>query len=356
MSGTYTYEQLSKKYANFCVPLIRLKQNGRDLITSLKLSVIYMKTSLSLDAANMVVLKIAGAYDEEKHSFDKKIKSAFALGNILEVEVGYLSSAVPVFKGFVALLGSEFFETPCIVLTLMDVRRLMMLSGSLQMLHEVKNYSDAFQTIISKYTKLAMAEIDSTNDQLEKPLSQTQDDYSFIKNELIGNGKADREFFALGEKVYFRKPRKVKQPIMTLQYGKELLALKVDEEYQDLSIEVVGYDAANQQVVTGNASVKKNQKQKKIFSKTPVLTLTDPTVDTAQKASDRAKQVAQEREWKVKTGRGICIGLPELVPGRFVEVKALEKDYADHKYYIKSVVHELSNENFQTTFEIGGWI
>lgn len=355
MTGTYTFKALASKYGNFCAPLIKIKMNGTDLVSNLKLSVVSIKVTLSIDAANMVLFKLGGLYDQESHSFDKKIKSYFTLGSIMEVEIGYLSYTCKIFKGFVAMLGAEFDQTPFLVVTLMDVRRLMMLSGSQYMLHDVVNYSDAFKTIMNKYSKLCSPEIDATDDSLEKPLSQTQNDYLFVTRELIKNGKADREFFVLGNKVYFRQPRKVKQPVMTLQYGRELLALTVDEEYQDLKVEVIGYDAQAQKVVSGSAAVKSNKNKKKLFSSTQTYTVADPTVNTQKKANEKAKIIAQAKGWKARSGRGVTIGLPELVPGRFVKVEALEKDYGDHTYYMESVVHEIDGEKFQTTFEIGGW-
>ena len=248
MTGVYTYDALVKRYGNFCVPLIRIKKGRVDLVSVLKLSVLELKVTLSLEAASMAVFKIGGIYDEETHSFEDKVKSGFTLGNIMEVELGYQSSALSIFKGYVAMLGAEFGKTPCLVVTLMDVRRLMMQSGSVYMLHHVSNYSDAFRTTMSKYAKLCTVSVDATSDNLENPLSQTQNDYLFVTGELIRNGKADREFFVLGGKAYFREPAKMKIPIMTLQFGRELLALKNDEEYQDLKIEVIGSDEGGQRL------------------------------------------------------------------------------------------------------------
>ena len=327
MQETYTYHALAKKYDNFCVPFIRIKQNGTDLFAAGKLSIVEMTVSLSLDAAGMVIFKIAGVYDERKHSFQNQVKNAFMLGNILEVEL----------------------------ITLMDVRRLMMVSGNRHVLHEVINYSDAFIQVMEKYSKLCSLEVDATDDKLENPLSQVQNDYLFVSRELIKNGKTDREFFVLGNKAYFRKPGKMKQPIMTLQYGRELLAIKTDEEYQDLKIEVVGCDEKTQSVIRGSAEVAKNSKQKKIFAAPQTYTLADPFADTQKKADERAAIIARERVREARSGQGITIGLPELVPGRFVNVELLEEDYGNHKYYIRSVVHEIRDDNFQTVFEIGGW-
>lgn len=355
MQETYTYHALAKKYDNFCVPFIRIKQNGTDLFAAGKLSIVEMTVSLSLDAAGMVIFKIAGVYDERKHSFQNQVKNAFMLGNILEVELGYLHSSLSIFKGYVAMVGAEFCKTPLLVITLMDVRRLMMVSGNRHVLHEVINYSDAFIQVMEKYSKLCSLEVDATDDKLENPLSQVQNDYLFVSRELIKNGKTDREFFVLGNKAYFRKPGKMKQPIMTLQYGRELLAIKTDEEYQDLKIEVVGCDEKTQSVIRGSAEVAKNSKQKKIFAAPQTYTLADPFADTQKKADERAAIIARERVREARSGQGITIGLPELVPGRFVNVELLEEDYGNHKYYIRSVVHEIRDDNFQTVFEIGGW-
>ncbi|MBQ9632873.1 MAG: hypothetical protein IJV04_08195, partial [Lachnospiraceae bacterium] len=187
------------------------------------------------------------------------------------------------------------------------------------------------------------------------PLSQTQDDYQFITRELIGSGRADREFFVLGEKAYFRKPCKEKTPIMSLEYGRELLALKTDEAYRDLNVFVVGYDADQQKTVTGNASVNRPLSMKKLIGSTPEFYLTDPAMDTVSKAKDKAQAVAGRLEYKAKTGQGMTIGIPEIVPGRYISVKSLDRDLCDHKYYLKNVIHEINGEDYKTMFDIEGW-
>lgn len=350
MTGTYTYDALAKRYANFCVPLIKLKIGGRDVVSMRKLSIVDCRVTLSLDAASMAVVKIGGLYREDRHEFDNEVKSCFVLGSIVEVELGYLSSSLNIFKGFVAMLGTEFIKSPLLVVTLMDVRRLMMLSGSRYMLHEVANYSDAFRSIMGKYTRLCTTEIDATEDALETPVSQTKNDYLFVTEELIKSNRANREFFILGDKAYFRKPRKASQPVMTLEYGRELLAFKNDEEYQDISVAVLGYDSKAQETVEGTASVAKNSSQKKLLGNTPVYTIAAPFIDTQSKAAARAGDIADRKSWEARSARGMAIGIPELVPGRFVRVTSLERDCGDGSYYLQSVVHEVNGEHFQTFF------
>lgn len=355
MTETYTYDSLAQRYGNFCVPLIKIKVAGKDVVSTSRISVVDFRAVLSLDAASTVVVKLDGLYREDRHEFDSEVKGYFVLGSIVEIEIGYLSSSRNIFKGFVAMLGMEFIKAPLLVVTLMDVRRLMMSSGSKYMLHEVKNYSDAFRTIMGKYSKLCTVEIDATEDNLEKPVSQTQNDYLFVKEQLIKSGRVDREFFVLGNKAYFRKPRKVSQPIITLEYGRGLLAFKSDEEYRDVDIVVIGYDSNAQTAIEGTASVGKNKNQKSLLGETPVYTVTDPWIDTQKRADEKAQSIADRKKWGTKGGQGITIGLPELVPGRFICVKSLEKECESRHYYLKNVVHEINGEHFQTFFEIGGW-
>ncbi|MFP3153555.1 hypothetical protein LQZ18_03845 [Lachnospiraceae bacterium ZAX-1] len=354
MTGTYEYAALAKKYGNFCVPVSKVKISGVDILSTLSLSLAELKVVLALQGSSIVVLKIADAYDMKSHSFMDKLKSKLVLGTIVEIELGYLSSTLSVFKGYVATVGADFSELPLFVATLMDARRLMMTGGIRKVLHDVQNYSDACSTILKDYSKLCSATIEATSDNLEKPLSQAVNDYDFIMKELIQNAKVDREFFVLGEKAYFRTPRSATSPIMTMNYGRELLSLSIQEEYADLSIDVVGYNAKEQQVFHGTQDVASASSQKKVMSQTPILMIADPEADTQEKVKNRALAVAKKQEWKSKTGEGTTIGLPEVVPGRFVKVKSLE-EIADNSYYITEVVHELNDESFMTRFTIGGW-
>lgn len=354
MADIYSYTELAKKYANFYVPTVKIKINNIDVIANLHLSVMDLKVKLSLYAANIVTFKLVGIYDAKTHSFQQTIKEKFVLGTIVEIELGYQSSTLSIFKGFIAMVGAEFGEIPLLLITLMDARRLMMISGVKHVLHDVTNYSDAVSTILQNYSKLCSATIEATNDNLQKPLSQSDTDYDFIVKELISRSKVDREFFIIGETAYFRKPRSVKTPIISLSYEKEILFLKTREEYLDLDIEIIGYDSINQEIYTKKETVSVSEEQKKILGETPVFTITDPEADNQEKVNERAKTTANKREWNLRKGSCKVIGLPEIVPGRYIKIENLE-EMVNHTYYITEVTHEMNEEDFTTTFEIGGW-
>lgn len=354
MTDVYTYDALANKYGNFHIPAIRLYVNGKEVVQEMSLNVVTAEISLSLSAASMAVIRMDGLYDKEKRSFDSAIKNKFKPGTIVEVGIGYGSDVKKVLKGFVAFLGAEFLEQPRLSITIMDARRLMMQSGVQHKLHDVKNYSDAVKNILANYSKLCKTEIDATQDKLEAPLSQNATDYDFIAREMAESGRAGREFFILADTAYFRKPRKETRPIMKLEYGRELLEFQMERAYTNLKIEVTGYNQAEQKIITASAEAKAKEAQSSLSSAMPVSHITDPEADTQDKAKVRAEALADALLWSGQRGRGICIGLPEIVPGRFIEVVKLE-EMANKKYYITSVRHNYDERSFETEFEIGGW-
>ena len=277
MTATCNYAALETKYGSFVVPALKIKSMGRDLISSLDLTMLDLQVTLSLEASSMVIFKVADAYDAESHSFKSNIKNAFKLGTVMEIELGYLSYTSSVFKGFVAGLGADFDDHPCLVVKLMDARYLMMTGGVQRILYTEKNYSDVFKKVMSKYAKLCSVECEATSDKLEAPISQSTNDYDFVRQELLGQGKADREFFIFGPKVYFRTPHKNKTPIMTVNYGRELLRFSMMEDYINTNVHVIGYNYADDKEITAKATAKSKGAITAVITPAPISTSLMPT-------------------------------------------------------------------------------
>ncbi len=355
MTGTTNSTTLENKYGNYVVPAIKLKSSGSDLVSSLDLTISELQLTLSLESAGMAVIKIGAAYDNESHAFSSNITKAFKLGTIIEIELGYLSATTKVFKGYVAGLGCEFTDMVNIVVKLMDVRKLMMTSGVRRQLYEEKNYSDIFKKVMSSYSKLCSVECDATSDNLDAPVSQSSSDYDFVTNELIAGAKSDREFFVLTDKAYFRTPAKNKTPIMTTELGKELISFSMMSDYLDTEINYVGYDPVNCKSLSAKVKAKTEEKYSPVLSPAPSQFFFDPDADTEAKVKLRAQAAARNEQMSCCFATGEMIGLPEIVPGRYLQIKSLD-EMADKKYYITEVRHLISSDRFSTVFESKGWI
>ena len=53
------------------------------------------------------------------------------------------------------------------------------------------------------------------------------------------------------------------------------------------------------------------------------------------------------------TGGGACIGIPELIPGRYISIDGGDKK-TNGRYFITKVKHIFENETYRTEFEIKG--
>ena len=71
-------------------------------------------------------------------------------------------------------------------------------------LHNAKNYSDIFKTIMSAYSRLCTPKVSATNDKLEAPVSQTEQTTILLWMSWLKKEKRP-EFFVLGENAYFRE-------------------------------------------------------------------------------------------------------------------------------------------------------
>ena len=355
MSVTKDSTKLANKYGNFRVPSVKINSSGSELVSSLGLSVTEMLAELSLESAGMAVIKIAAAYDVKSHSFSSKIVNAFKLGTIMQIETGYLSSTEAIFKGYVAGLGIEYDAFPLLVVQLMDVRRLMMSGGIRRQIYEDKNYSDIFKKVMGSYSKLCSVVCDATSDNLVTPVSQNTNDYNFVTNELIGTGKSDREFFVLLDKAYFRTPAKNKTPIMKIEPGKELIRFSMMSSYLDTEINVVGYDPLKCNSISAKVKAKSSESYSAVLTPTPSQFYFDADADTEAKAKGRANALARIEEQNACFAEGELIGIPEIVPGRYLEIKSLDT-MADKKYYLTEVRHVITDEKYSTFFEARGWI
>ncbi len=357
--GAYKISDLSKKYKDFSVPTQVIKIKGKDLASA---GVVASSLSVELsiqDSANACTFDILNAYDLKSRSFNKDwLDKYFSLGNIVDVELGYVETKL-VYKGYISLVSADFSESefPKLSIECMDVKGLMMQDiKSEKKVYET--YGDAVKKIFNDYTALAKKlEIDKTP-KLEHPIEQNrQSDYDFV---LEVSKKLNYEFFALGDTVYFREPRKITKPIITFEWGQYIMSFSRDIGLHSQVSEVIvrGYDTKNHKVVEGKADkVKKAGKGKKeadgvtTLLKGAKVTIIDESITTAEEAKKRAEAELDRRSMSFVTGSGTCIGIPELIPGRYLQLKNFDPTI-DNDYYITSVKHAFSDSGYTTTFKV----
>lgn len=355
MNGSTKYTALANKYQNFMVPAVKIKVQGTDLVASLHLLVEQLSVVHALDTAGSCQFTLFQVYDLESRQFQTEVLRKFQLGTILEVELGYGSATTLVFKGFVSEMTADYSEFPALQITAMDVRRLMQQSAEQSRNFTVKTYSDVFKEVMQAYQKICTnLAVDKTDTQLngEKIYQTHMDDFTFLKDDLAR--KAGREFFVLAGKAYFRKPAAVTAPITELTWGESLLSFRRSVGYLNASVTVLGKEEEKNTVYTGTAKAVSGETQKSVTAKPQVITQPDPDATDSAQVKQRAEERARQEVRKVQTGSGSCIGLPEIVPGRYIALQKLGNGM-DRKYYIDKVRQEWGSDGFITHFEVKGW-
>lgn len=356
MSATWDFDKLETQYKNFRAPALSIVVGGTDLIKK-GIPVSSVEAVLSLDGASSVNVVFADCYDIKNGSFNSTLKSAAVLGKTVELSLGYQSSLQKVFKGYLSNVrvtaSAESGYTMEFVA--LDARRLMMVGNNHTRQFKIRNYSDAVSEILKAYSKLCSPSIDATSDNMENGLIwQNGSDYDFITEELIGTGRADREFFIAVDKVYFRKEKCVSSPVITLSPGKGLISFTRDAAYLNETIEVIGFDPGSDKTIFGKTKAASTDQMTSALSSPGEWFITDPSCTSASAASDRTAVMARhalDESQKAEIG---CIGLPELIPGRFIGIDRVDS-IVNKKYYITRVTHRFDYSGFTTMVETEGW-
>jgi phage protein D len=121
---------------------------------------------------------------------------------------------------------------------------------------------------------------------------------------------------------------------------------------------VKGYSDSEHKVVMGMADkIEKVGEGKELVSyasklkKTETILL-DYEINSEEEAKVRAQAELDRRSMAFVKGAGRCIGVPEVVPGAYIEIKDFDET-VDNLYYVTKVVHKMTDGNYYTEFEAG---
>jgi phage protein D len=74
-------------------------------------------------------------------------------------------------------------------------------------------------------------------------------------------------------------------------------------------------------------------------------------VHTQEEADERAKAILEERAQDFVTGEGECVGLPDLLPDRTVNIRGVGRAFSK-KYYITETTHSVDGKGYRTRFKV----
>ena len=348
MSSSKTkFEDFKSKYSNFMVPSYEISIDGSDLSKG-KLIIGEIKIEVSVqDKAGIGIFTIKDCYDYEKKSFKKDITSKIKLGSKVNISLGYSSKNTVVFKGFIESINYEFNDSETITVICMDAIHILMQNFTIEQKGKEKNISALVSEILNKQKSfISESDVESIS-ATGMQIAQNISDYDFIRKIAKENGF---EFFIVAGKAYFRKAQKVKTAITTISYGESVISFEREIKYKNIKVTALGKDDINKKTTKGEAcgKTKVSNIANAFVSNKMVVS---GNLNTDDKAKKRAEIEVQNILSEAYHSKLECIGLPEIIPGRFIELKNFDGDI-DKNYYITKACHEFTPGEYIVTLNL----
>ena len=307
--------------------------------------------------------ELPGLYDFEQGCYLNELSSVIKPGEKVIVKGGYggEEKLQELFYGYVDDYSMTFQQdgVPSISVNAVDGL------GYLMDLREPiyagqKKAKEIVTEILSKSKNAGFAKsiTISALDDFEMPIIKEQiDDWKFLKLMAQRHGAT---LFVIDGEMIFDTVVSNASPIITLTLGRELNSFekRVSMAHQVGKVEVWGRDV-NQKAIKGEASTVSISGDGKTAAQ-HVSALADAVLRQYSEfvmTQDECKKIAQHRLDSIAmglvSGQGQVIGIPELIPGRYLEIKGGD-EHANGKYYISKVRHIFSDLSYVTQFEVKG--
>lgn len=327
--------------------------------------------------AGQAAFSLFDCYDLIESTFNyDAIKKYIILGSPVIVSLGYNEIVREVFRGLIVKVDFviDDMQAPHVRVTAMDIKSIMMANHYHKRM-VAGTYSAAIKEIFGQsvymgligptnvITKLA---ISSTPDESVLEAADTvgetdvtiemvgESDYEFI---VRAAKKFDYEFYCIGGQVIFREARCDTSTLISFPNTTKLMSLNVTYDVTGLvgKVTVRGLDAGKAKVV--ESSIKHNLK---ISSKSTAKSLiadseyvyVDPTVTSKSDAQNRGWYLYDEMSYRFGTLDLTIVGLPEVIPGRFIEVTDFGTAVSN-TFYVTEVHHTMNTDGEFATRIIG---
>ena len=182
----------------------------------------------------------------------------------------------------------------------------------------------------------------------------SESDYEFV---VKAAKRYNYEFFADKTTLYFRPAKSVTASQAELAAGAGILEFSIGYSVSGLvgEVETRSVDAGTGKLVK---SSKKLLQDAAIESKARALVgaaqkvYIDASIQSQQDADSRANSLVEQISYRLGSFEATCVGIPDLSPGRFIDVKGMGAP-ADNSFYITTVIHQFSSTSGYRTRLIG---
>lgn len=371
MSGkvSHTYDQLKEQYLDFAHPRACVLLGDKEFNSASKGMVvdeIHVELSSGYEAS-VASFRLYDVYESStgKFKFDK-VKRELVMGNSVTIQLGYLDRLETVFVGFISAVafGFEPGGLPYIEISAMDVKGVMM-GGSYAASLTAGTYSAAVEEVLRRtgegrlqqmggITGTAISKtpdamgMSATGEGKSSPITVemvNESDYEFV---VRAAKRYNYEFFVDRGKVIFRPAKEDTSTLIKLGNRKGLQGFRIEYSITGVvgEIEARAMDPGKGEVIAAKSkfsnTISTGSKAKQLVGKGSKVYV-DASITSKEDAKARVESLMEKMSYRLGSLEAECVGIPELVPGRFVEVDGLGAP-ADNRFYLTTVTHDFNGD------------
>lgn len=377
-TGEYSYQGLQDKYIDFAHPRAQVLMGDKafdSVSAGMAVNDIHVELSAGYEAS-VASFRLFDSYDPASGKFFySKVKSQVVMGNSVTIRLGYLDALETVFVGFISgvTFGFEPGGLPYIEVSAMDVKGVMM-GGSYAASLRATTYSAAVKEVLNRTGEgrleqlggITGSEISDTPDAAgmstggttrSSPVSVemvSESDYEFV---VRAAKRYNYEFFVDRGKVIFRPAKKNTSLLIKLGSRAGLRGFQIQYSITGVvgKIEARAMDPGKGEVISAknsfNNTLSIGGKAKQLVGKGAKVYL-DASIRSKEDAEARVSSLMEKMSYRLGSLEGDCVGIPELTPGRFIEVAGLGVP-ADNQFYLTAVSHDFTSDGGFSTHITG---
>ena len=358
--GSYNYSKLAETYKGFTAPGFEIKVDNKTLAPG-KYHIPGVEVEISAGGtAGGCSFKIQGQYDYENSKWVNDASKLIKPGAKLAVIGGY-ETRKELFFGYVDEYALEFSSDGIPFISVNGLDGLGYLMNMCQPIYAgEKKPTEIVRTVMQKSQSAGYAKSVTVGNLsgFETPIIKEQvDDWRFLQMMAERYGAT---IFAVNGELIFDKVITKTSPILTLTVGKSLrrFTKRISLAHQVGKVEVFGRDV-NQEAISGSANkVTAGGKGKTAAEwvsglKDAVLRERSEYARTEKECETLAQHRLNSIAMNFVSGEGECVGIPELIPGRYLTIDGGDEQ-TNGSYFLTKVCHRFSEQGYITYFEVKG--
>lgn len=358
--GSYTFQALSSKYEDFRGPAFTIKVDGTSLNSS-EMPIASLEVELSADgSAGGCHFSVESLYDFAQSKWTNNLAKTIQVGAKLEILGGYVKQET-LFYGYVDEFSMEYSGSapPRLAVTGIDGFGFLM-SCQQPIYGGKKKPQQVVNDILTKAISAGYAKsktVGSLSGFDVPVVKEKLDDFKYLH--LLAQRYCMSLFCVAGELIFDNVVAN-SSPLISFTVGMGLLDFqkRLSLQGQVGEVEIWGRDI-NQKFIRGAAdSVSIGGAGKSAVQLAPKFKETalreyNEYVRTEKECVELAQARLDNLALNFVSGVGTCVGIPELIPGRYITVKGLDDD-TEGSYFVSKVRHRFTGAGYFTQFEVKG--